>query len=218
MKNQSSTEKLFIAGSAGRLQAILEQPAAAAPTGAVLVCHPHPQHGGTMHNKVAHTLARTFLRMDFATLRFNFRGTEQSDGHFDDGVGELDDALVALDWMRERYPTVPIWLAGFSFGAAIAVRAATLVNVSGLISVAPAVARVAGDLDGQPGCPWLVVQGDADELVAVDATIDWLNSLEPGPELQIFDGVEHFFHGRLIDLREAVAAFVEQAQGTRAKT
>ena len=217
MKNRSNTEKLFIAGSVGRLQAILEQPNSAALTGAVLVCHPHPQHGGTMHNKVAHTLARTFLRMDFAALRFNFRGTEQSDGHFDDGVGELDDALVALDWLRERYPTVPIWLAGFSFGAAIAVRAATLVNVSGLISVAPAVARVAGRLDGQPGCAWLVVQGDEDELVAVDATIGWLNSLEPGPELRIFDGVEHFFHGRLIDLREAVAAFVEQSQGTRAK-
>ena len=215
MKKSVRTDDFFIAGTAGRLQAILEAPTDAAPIGAVVVCHPHPQHGGTMHNKVAHTLARTFLRMGFAVLRFNFRGTEQSEGQFDDGVGELDDALAALDWLRERYPNLPMWLAGFSFGAAIAVRAATLVEVSGLISVAPAVERVAGGLDGQPACPWLVVQGDEDELVEVDDTIDWLNSLQPGPELQVFDGAEHFFHGRLIDLREAVTAFVEEAKALR---
>jgi hypothetical protein len=171
-----------------------------------------------MHNKVAHTLARTFLRMGFAALRFNFRGTERSDGHFDEGVGELDDALAALGWLRERFPTAPVWLAGFSFGAAIAVRAATVASVSGLISVAPAVARFADGLDGQPDCPWLVVQGDEDELVGVDETIDWLNTLQPGPSLQIFDGAEHFFHGRLIDLREAVTAFVGQAQSAESRT
>jgi alpha/beta superfamily hydrolase len=214
MKNRATTDKFFLAGKAGRLQAFLEEPTDAAPISAVVVCHPHPQHGGTMHNKVAHTLARTFLRMGFAVLRFNFRGTEQSEGQFDDGVGELDDALTALNWLRKQHPKVPLWLAGFSFGAAIAVRAATLVEVAGLVSVAPAVTRVAGGLDGQPACPWLVVQGDEDELVDVDDTIDWLNSLQPGPELQVFDGVEHFFHGRLIDLREAVTTFVEEAQST----
>lgn len=218
MKKSVSTDDFFITGKAGLLQAILEAPTDATPIGAVVVCHPHPQHGGTMHNKVAHTLARTFLRTGFAVLRFNFRGTEQSEGQFDDGVGELDDALAALDWLRERHPNVPMWLAGFSFGAAIATRAATLVEVSGLISVAPAVERVAGGLDGQPTCPWLVVQGDEDELVEVDDTIDWLNSLQPGPELQVFDGAEHFLHGRLIDLREAVTAFVEKAQSTSAET
>ena len=214
MKNRVNTDKFFVAGPAGRLEAILEEPTGVAPIGAVVVCHPHPQHGGTMHNKVAHTLARSFSRLGFAVLRFNFRGTEQSEGQFDNGIGELDDALTALDWLRGRYPNVPMWLAGFSFGAAIAVRAATLVEVSGLISVAPAVERIAGGLDGQPDCPWLVVQGDEDELVEVEATIDWLNSLEPGPELQVFDGVEHFFHGRLNDLRQAVTAFVNQAQSS----
>lgn len=212
MKNRVSTDKFFIEGAAGQLQSLLEEPTDAAPIGAVVVCHPHPQHGGTMHNKVAHTLARAFLRMGYAVLRFNFRGTEESEGQFDDGVGELDDALVAVDWMRERHPNVPMWLAGFSFGAAIAVRAATLVEVSGLISVAPAVTRVVGRLDDQPDCPWLVVQGDEDELVEVEATIGWLNSLQPGPELQVFGGVEHFFHGRLVDLRESVTAFVEKTQ------
>ena len=212
MGNRAKSESFFIAGPAGRLQALLEQPADGAPTGAVVVCHPHPQHGGTMHNKVAHTLARSFVRLGFAALRFNFRGTEQSEGRFDDGVGELDDALAAIAWMRARYAEQPLWLAGFSLGAAIAVRASTVRDVDGLVSVAPAVSRFASGLDAQPDCRWLIVQGDEDELVTVEETIDWLNTLRPGPELQVFAGAEHFFHGRLGELREAVTAFVAGAE------
>ena len=212
MGNRAKSESFFIAGPAGRLQALLEQPADGVPTGAVVVCHPHPQHGGTMHNKVAHTLARSFVRLGFAALRFNFRGTEQSEGRFDDGVGELDDALVAIDWMRARYAEQPLWLAGFSFGAAIAVRAATVRDVDGLVSVAPAVSRFANGLDAQPDCRWLIMQGDEDELVTVEETIDWLNTLRPGPALRVFAGAEHFFHGRLGELREAVTAFVAGAE------
>ncbi len=206
------SEKIYLQGPAGRLEAIIDVPIEGDPVGAAVVCHPHPQHGGTMHNKVAHSLARAFIRLGFATLRFNFRGTEGSEGRYDEGVGEFDDALAALAWIRDRYPGLPLWLAGFSFGAAIAVRAAVVTTVSGLISVAPAVSRFAGALDGQPECPWLIVQGDADELVDVEQTIEWVNSLEPGPELLIMPGVEHFFHGRLNDLREAVVSFVEDTQ------
>ena len=212
MGNQAKSERFFIAGPAGRLQALLEQPADGAPTGAVVVCHPHPQHGGTMHNKVTHTLARSFVRLGFAALRFNFRGTEQSEGRFDEGIGELDDARAAIAWMRARYAGQPFWLAGFSFGAAIAVRASMVGDVSGLVSVAPAVSRFANGLDGQPDCRWLIVQGDEDELVTVEETIDWLNTLRPGPALQVFAGAEHFFHGRLGELREAVTAFVGGAE------
>jgi alpha/beta superfamily hydrolase len=212
MGNRAKSESFFIAGPAGRLQALLEQPADGTPAGAVVVCHPHPQHGGTMHNKVAHTLARSFVRLGFAALRFNFRGTEQSEGRFDEGVGELDDALAAIAWMRARYAEQPLWLAGFSFGAAIAVRAATVREVDGLVSVAPAVSRFANGLDAEPDCRWLIVQGDEDELVTVEETIDWLNTLRPGPELQVFAGAEHFFHGRLGELREAVTAFVAGAE------
>jgi len=211
MGNQAKSERFFIAGPAGRLEALLEQPADGKPTGAVVICHPHPQHGGTMHNKVTHTLARSFVRLGFAALRFNFRGTEQSEGHFDEGIGELDDALAAIAWMRPRYAGLPFWLAGFSFGAAIAVRASLVGGVSGLVSVAPAVSRFASGLDGQPDCRWLIVQGDEDELVTVEETIDWLNTLRPGPSLQVFAGAEHFFHGRLGELRDAVTAFVSCA-------
>lgn len=202
------SERLDIHGPAGKLEAILEIPAETEIRAAAVVLHPHPQHGGTMHNKVVHTLARSFLQMDFAVLKFNFRGTEGSDGDYDEGRGEVDDARAAIDWMRERYPGLPLWLAGFSFGAAMAIKAAIVAAPDGLISVAPAVSRFAAGLDKQPQCPWLVVQGDADELVAVDETIAWVDSLEPGPELMIMPGVEHFFHGKLIDLRRAVSDFV----------
>jgi len=204
------SQQLWLQGPAGKLESILDFPRDAEIVGTAVVCHPHPQHGGTMHNKVAHTLARAFVRAGFETLRFNFRGTEASEGQYDDGIGELDDALAALKWMRERRPVGPLWLAGFSFGAAIAIRAAVKEEVSGLVSVAPAVSRFANDLEVQPECPWLVIQGDEDELVDVEETIAWLNSLEPGPELLVVPGAEHFFHGRQNDLREAVMDFVAQ--------
>lgn len=212
MAKPPKSEKLFIDGPVGKLEAVFESPSDADRTGTVVVCHPHPQHGGTLHNKVAHTLARAFVRIGFAALRFNFRGTEKSEGHFDEGVGELDDALAAIDWMRARQPGTGLWLAGFSFGAAIAVRAAVERNVDGLVSVAPAVSRFASGLQTQPQCPWLIVQGDEDELVGVEETIEWLNGLQPGPELLVLAGAEHFFHGRLVDLREAVTKFVRDAR------
>lgn len=163
-----------------------------------------------MQNKVVHTLARAFTRCGFATLRFNFRGTGVSAGSYDDGEGEVDDALAALDFMRDERPQGPSWLAGFSFGAAVAIRAAIRAPVDGLISVAPAARRFAAGLATQPTCPWLIVQGDADELVDVDDTIAWVNGLEPGPELLVLEGVDHFFHGRLNELRGAAAAFIER--------
>lgn len=161
-----------------------------------------------MHNKVVHTIARGFVSLGFETLRFNFRGTEESEGEYDGGRGELDDARSAIGWMRARHAARPLWLAGFSFGAAIAIRAAVADPVDGLVSIAPAVRRFAGGLEGQPECPWLVVQGDEDELVDVDETIDWLNGLQPGPELLVLEGVEHFFHGKLQVLCDAVTEFV----------
>lgn len=207
------SEKVSVPGPAGILEAIIDTPAEGAVLGAVVVCHPHPQYGGTMHNKVAHTLARAFVRMNFAALRFNFRGTEGSEGEYDDGIGELDDALSVLAWLRAEYPAGPMWLAGFSFGAAIALRAAIDFKPDGLITVAPAVARFASGLQEQPGCPWLIVQGDQDELVDIEETIAWVNGLLPGPELLVMPEAEHFFHGRLVELRSLVTDFVQKKAG-----
>ena len=110
--------------------------------------------------------------------------------------------------MRGRFSGGPLWLGGFSFGAAIGIRAAVDAQPDGLISVAPAVYRVAAGLDGQPANPWLIVQGDEDELVPVDETIERVNALGPGPELLILPGAEHFFHGRLVELRDALCEFI----------
>ncbi len=209
MSTAPVSEKMFIDGPVGRLESILDEPREGPTAGCAVVCHPHPQHGGTMHNKVAHTLARSFVRLGFRTLRFNFRGTEESEGAYDEGVGELDDALAAVDWLRSREPDGPLWIAGFSFGAAIAVRAAAPAHADGLVAVAPAIYRFARNLDEHPRCPFLVVQGDEDELVDVEETIEWVNGLDPGPEIRVMTGAEHFFHGRLVELREAVMEFVQ---------
>jgi alpha/beta superfamily hydrolase len=210
MRQRPQQDRLQIAGPAGALEALLETPAGAAATGSVVVCHPHPLHGGALENKVTHMLARSFVALGFSALRFNFRGVGESEGSFDEGNGEMADVLAAVSWMREAEPQLPLWLAGFSFGAAMAVRAAVECEPAGLVSVAPAVSRFASNLASQPKCPWLILQGDQDELVDIEETIAWVNKLDPGPELEIFPDTEHFFHGKLIPLRDAVEQFVQK--------
>jgi alpha/beta superfamily hydrolase len=218
MSRSSQSEPLFIAGPAGSLEGLLDLPGGAVPSALAVICHPHPLHGGTMQNKVAHTLARAFVSRQFAALRFNFRGVGKSEGQFDDGTGELADALAAITYLRSRYPDMPLWLAGFSFGGAVAIRAADSTDVNGLVAVAPAAHRFADSAPLQPTCPWLIVHGEDDELVAVDDTIKWVNSLAAGPELRIFPETTHFFHGKLIMLRDAVVSFVDEHSGLSAES
>jgi hypothetical protein len=208
MSELRKSQKLELHGPAGNLEALLEVPQDTEVIGCAVVCHPHPLHGGTMQNKVSHTLARSFIGQGFIALRFNFRGVNESDGEFDEGRGEVEDVFAAMDWLSANYPDLPLWNAGFSFGAATAIRASALRRPAGLISIAPAISRFASSLSSQPECPWLILQGDQDELVAVDQTVAWVNELEPGPELQILEGAEHFFHGKLTLLREAIEAFI----------
>jgi alpha/beta superfamily hydrolase len=213
MAKHTGRQQISIPGPTGELEAFLEAPEGKEPIGSAVVCHPHPVHGGTMQNKVAHTLARAFVGLGMSALRFNFRGVGASEGAFDQGLGEVDDVIAAATWLRTEVPDVPLWLAGFSFGAAMAIRAALECRPAGLISVAPAVARFAGSLDNQPDCPWLIIHGDSDELVAVDDTIAWVNELDPGPELEVFPDTDHFFHGRLALVRNAVDEFVTRYGG-----
>ncbi len=208
MGSRSNQEALQIAGPVGGLEALLEIPGDEPPIGVAVVCHPHPMHGGTMQNKVAHTLARAFTKSGLAALRFNFRGVGASSGDFDDGRGEVDDVLAALTFARERFPVKPVWLAGFSFGAAVSISAAAQERPSGLVSIAPAAKRFAAKLSQQPNCPWLIVHAENDELIPIDESLEWVNSLEPGPELIVFPEASHFFHGRLVELRETTEAFV----------
>lgn len=213
MSAAPESEELLLAGPVGQLEGLLEWPSKGKPIGAAAICHPHPVHGGTMQNKVTHTLARAFVNRQFAALRFNFRGVGESAGSFDNGHGELADTIAVIHWLKDRYPGVPLWLAGFSFGAAIAIAAAADSDADGLVSAAPAMSRIGSYAGPMPTCPWLVVQGDKDELVDVDETIAWLNGLEAGPDLQVFPGTEHFFHGKLVPLRVAVETFIDEHSG-----
>ena len=123
MARTPNSETLSIDGPVGKLECLLERPRDSAPVAVAVVCHPHPAHGGAMTNKVTHTLARAFVSNGCAAMRFNFRGVGKSDGSYAEGDGELDDALAVADWLTEEIPGIPLWLAGFSFGGAIAVRA-----------------------------------------------------------------------------------------------
>ena len=192
-------------GPSGRLEGLLDEPDAARAAIAV-VCHPHPLQGGAMQNKVAYMLARAFNDMGALSLRFNFRGVGQSAGKFDDGIGETDDALAAVDWLAAEHPGLPLWLGGFSFGSFVALRAQSRRQVARLVTVAPAVERFATDDIVPPACPWVLVQGMADEVVSPDKVLGWARSLAQPPRIIEMAGAGHFFHGRLNELREAVAA------------
>jgi hypothetical protein len=194
---------LSIQGPAGRLEAIVEEPAAAAalPTVAAVICHPHPLFGGTLHNKVVHTLARTLRTGGAATVRFNFRGVGASEGTHDNGVGETQDALAVVAWARRRWPAASLVLAGFSFGAAVAIQAAGASDPAWLITVAPAVDRVRTEGLIVPRGDWLVVQGEADEVVAPESVTQWMARWAPHARLRMLPGVGHFFHGRLHELQ-----------------
>ncbi len=197
-------ERLLLSGPAGTLEAAFEVPADFAGQRIALVCHPHPLFGGTMDNKVVVIAARALQEQGYATLRFNFRGVGQSTGSWDLGRGEADDAMAAAAVLQARWPAAELVVAGFSFGAYVATQLATRLPVRQLITIAPPVQRFDFSTLAVPQCPWLVVQGDQDELVDHEAVLAWTRSLQPAPEVVILPGAEHFFHGRLNDLRSAI--------------
>lgn len=201
----------MLSGPAGQLEALLEAPKGETRATAAVICHPHPQFQGTMLNKVVHTLSRSMNDLGVPVVRFNFRGVGASDGEYGEGIGETEDTLAVASWMRERYPDSDLCLLGFSFGAMIACRAAMATDAGYLVTVAPAVSRLSGILEGgQPDCPWLIVQGDADEVVSCDDVINWFNELAPGPYLRVLPDVSHFFHGRLTLLRETTVGWFRE--------
>jgi alpha/beta superfamily hydrolase len=197
-----SRTEFTLRGPAGNLECICDVPETDQERPAtVVICHPHPQHGGTMHNKVVTILERSMRELGLRTVRFNFRGVGESEGEFDEGYGETDDLFAVTEWVRRTRESDDLWLAGFSFGAYITLRAAQNLKLGQLISVAPAVKRYDFDSLAHPGCPWLVIQGDEDDVVFIDDVREWAESMEPRPELIVMDGAGHFFHRRLMDLR-----------------
>ena len=200
------SDPALLPGPAGLLEVHVDLPeddVAPLPLVAI-VCHPLPTEGGTMHNKVVTMTARALRELGASTVRFNFRGVGQSEGAFDEGKGELDDLRAVAAWVRQQRADAVLWLAGFSFGAYVVLRAAAEVQPAMLVTVAPPAGR--WDFAGitLPTCPWLVIQGEADEIVDPQAVYDWLKKSKAQAELVRMPDTSHFFHRKLIDLRGAI--------------
>ncbi len=204
-------ESFDLAGPAGRLEAILMNPSAE-PVAAAVVCHAHPLHGGMMHFKVVFRVAKALQSAGLAVLRFNFRGVGRSEGTYDDGRGEQDDARAALDEMERRFPVRPLLVGGFSFGAVVGLIVGATDPRTGAIFVLGYPARLGGleaPLDGG-GKPRLFVQGENDQFGSGE-TLERL--VEPYPEnrsVVIVPGTDHFFEGRLDEVQAAVATWAEE--------
>jgi alpha/beta superfamily hydrolase len=198
-------ETHLIPGPAGRLEALLEEPEEQEPRFAALVCHPHPQHGGTMHNKVVYRLARGLRKAGGVVLRFNYRGVNLSEGSYDHGVGETEDARVCLQWLQERYPELPAMIAGFSFGSRIALRIGAqrpdLVKV-----IAAGFPTVYKDRTYLDPCrvPRTFLHSTNDEFGPMEELRSVVAELEGPPELVFIPSKDHFFADALDALEQAV--------------
>lgn len=199
--NTPGDHALMLAGSVGQLEVILTVPENVNTDYVAILGHPHSLQGGTMHNKVVTTLARTFKELGIASIRFNFRGVGLSAGVYDAGVGESEDMLLlARQWLQER-PEATLLFAGFSFGSYVAYRAAAQCKHALLITVAPPVHHFDYTEFTLSPTPWLVIQGDADEVVPLPLVQDFIARI-PAIQLLRFTETSHFFHGKLIPLKE----------------
>lgn len=197
--------EFFLQGPVGPLEAIsdvAERPGAR--RGVAVICHPNSKDGGTMRNKVVTMLERSLRESGLDTLRFNFRSAGESTGEYDNGQGESDDLAAAVAWVRKMRPDDALWLAGFSFGSYVTLRNTVKLKADALISIAPPIGRWSHETLALPACPWLVVMGEEDEVVEPQAVFDWIDNLDPPPELVRMPETGHFFHRRLMDLRGAV--------------
>lgn len=209
-----------VQGRAGRLEVKINGVTSISPIrGVAVICHPHPQFGGSLDNKVVHTLARAFRDEGIAAVRFNFRGVGQSQGTVAEaegrGEGELDDLISVLNWVREQQPTQPIWLAGFSFGGAIA---AVLnqqhehdMSIKGMVLISPAIGKYGSVVDKAVNLPCLVLQGEEDEVLPPEEVFSWVAAHSTAPiRLQRIADTGHFYHGQLVYLKSLVQTFLKE--------
>ena len=203
-----TTERVTVDGPAGPIEVVHNVPETAL-RGIALVCHPHPLQGGTLDNKVVQTLAKALFALRYAAVRFNFRGVGQSAGTFDEGVGETEDALVVLAHARRRFgEALPVVLAGFSFGAYIAVRASERIQAERLVLVGPAVGRF--PIRHVPD-DTIVIHGEEDDVVPLADVLAWARP--QALPVVVFPGSGHFFHGRLPQLLRVVTTMWPHGDG-----
>lgn len=206
-----TSQTLLLPGPAGALEVSVDLPAPSdARRGIAVICHPYPPDGGTMHNKVVTMTARALTESGIAAVRFNFRGVGHSEGAYDNGRGEVLDLMAVANWVRQARADDDFWLAGFSFGAWVALLGARQLPITQMISIAPPVGL--RDFSGvlSPPCPWLVIQGEADEIVEPAPVFAWLEQQQPVPDIVRMPDTGHFFHRRLLDLRGAIKSGVRK--------
>ena len=197
----------LIDGPAGALEVLFTKPEGVLPTALALICHPHPQFGGTMDNKVVQTLAKAFAELGCATMRFNFRGVNNSAGVFDDGIGETEDAAAALEWAKAQLQlSTPLIAAGFSFGCFVQTLLLPRSQPQQLVLIGPAVNRfripeVAKDT--------IIIHGEEDDVVPLSDVMNWARP--QGLPVTVFPGAGHFFHGRLTELKAVIKRNVSLA-------
>ncbi|MBD8633343.1 alpha/beta fold hydrolase [Oxalobacteraceae sp. CFBP 8755] len=197
------SQKFYLDGDAGKMQCLLDLPDAA-PRGIALVAHPHPLYGGTMENKVAQTLARTFVTLGYAVARFNFRGVGESEGVYDDGKGEVDDMAIMYEHMRARYPDLPVTLAGFSFGTFVQAQFALRLEAEGRAPERLVLVGTAAGKWPMPSVPQdtILIHGEQDDTITMQQVFDWARPLDI--PVIIIPGADHFFHRRLGHIKNLV--------------
>lgn len=206
--DKQNTATTFIQGRAGDIETVITLPGdLTASSPLVVISHPHPLYGGTMTNKVVTTLHKSFSELGAITVRFNFRGVGKSAGEFDHGVGEAKDLQAIVETLRQWRPQAPVWLAGFSFGSYVTTRAQAEIQADRVLLVAPPVSMY--DFDAiteihDIEVPWLVIQGGQDEVIDASAVKSWVTEHPNPPQLIWLEDASHFFHGKLIDIKESL--------------
>ena len=208
-KGLSCSGKPFtVPGPCGNLEVLVSCPEELQHDQVVVISHPHPLHGGTMQNKVVHYIAKTVNQMGMKAVRYNFRGVGASEGNYAEGIGETDDLVAIVGWVRSQVADCTIWLAGFSFGGYVSLCAADRADAARLITVAPAISFLSEKNISTPDCPWLLIQGLQDEVVPASSVIEWCDSLSSPPEIITIENAGHFFHGQLNVLRDTLIRYM----------
>ncbi|GAB3407898.1 alpha/beta hydrolase [Massilia agilis] len=197
------SKKFYLTGHAGKMECLLDLPDAP-PKGIALVAHPHPLYGGTMENKVAQTLARTFVSLGYATARFNFRGVGESEGVHDNGVGEVDDMALMMAHMQEQYPGLPVALSGFSFGTFVQAKLQQRLIAEGRPAERLVLVGTAAGKWPMPEVPkdTILVHGELDDTITLQQVFDWARPQDL--PVIVIPGADHFFHRKLGHIKNVV--------------
>lgn len=207
----SGQHAFFLTGKAGRIEVNTTANEGFRQDRVAIICHPHPLHQGTMHNKVVTTAAKAIQKNDFPVIRFNYRGVGQSAGVYGDTLGESDDLMSVLGWVKQVLPHAQVVLAGFSFGAYISLRVACQQMPLSLLAIAPAIPHQNeyNELAKQIVCPYWVIIGDQDELVPVQAVVSWHSCIQAATQLIVMHNASHFFHGQLMELQRHTHEWIQ---------